>query len=167
MLPEIFQRRSVRHYTQETVKREELTELLRAAMNAPTAKNCREWRFIVVTDRTSLDHISEIHPYAKMMLQAQAAIIVSADLDEAFTEGHAYLDCGAAIENLLLEAVHQGLSACWCGLAPAEDRIDSFRKAFELPANQLPMGVIAIGHPEHVNPREDQYDENKVIWWKG
>lgn len=166
MLKEIFDRKSVRHYTQEPVKREQLTELLRAAMNAPTAKNAQEWRFIVVTDRATLDHIAEIHPYAKMMLQAQAAIIVSAVMEEAFTEGHAYLDCGAAIENLMLEAVHQGLGTCWCGLAPIEDRVDSFCAAFGIPQGQLPMGVIAVGHPEQIKAREDQYDEEKVIWWK-
>lgn len=167
MLQEIFNRRSVRHYTGEPVTREQLTEMLHAAMNAPTAKNCQEWRFVVITDRATLDHISEIHPFAKMMLQAQAAILVSCDMDMAFTDGHGYLDCGAAIENMLLEAVHQELSTCWCGIAPMEDRIFNFRKEFRLPANLIPMGIVAVGHAQYAKAREDQYDPEKIIWWEG
>ena len=167
MLKEIFDRRSVRHYTSQPVERETLVELLRAAMNAPTAKNTQEWRFIVITDRPTLDHIAEIHPFAKMMLQAQAAILVTVDVPSAYTEGHAYLDGGAAIENILLEAVHQGLGTCWCGLAPLEERVTSFRDCFHLPEGQVPIGVISIGYPERVRPRVDQYDEQKVIWWEG
>lgn len=167
MLQEIFNRRSVRHYTGAPVTREQLTEILRAAMNAPTAKNCQEWRFIVITDRATLDHISEIHPFAKMILQAQAAVLVSSDMDKAFTDGHGYLDCGAAIENMLLEAVHQGLSTCWCGIAPMEERITNFQKAFRLPGNLIPMGIIAVGHAQYEKTRVDQYDPQKITWWEG
>ena len=166
MLQEIFDRRSVRHYTEEPVTRDQLTEMLRAAMNAPSAKNCQEWRFVVITDRATLGRISEIHPFAKMMLQAQAAILVSCDMDLAFTDGHGYLDCGAAIENLLLEAVHQGLSTCWCGIAPMVDRISNFRMEFELPGNLVPMGIVAVGHAKQSRDRKDQYDPEKVVWWK-
>lgn len=164
MLKEIFDRRSVRSFTDEPVTREQLTELLRAAMNAPTAVNKQEWRFVVLTDREKIDQIPHLQPYTKMMLQAQAAIIVSADLKEAHAEGYGYLDCGAAIENLLLEAVHQGLGACWCGLAPSEGPAKAVQAAYGIPEHQLPMGVIAIGHPASVTPRVDQYDENKVTW---
>lgn len=167
MLQEIFDRRSVRSYTEEPVTREQLTEMLRAAMNAPTAKNCQEWRFHVITDRATLDRISEIHPSAKMMLKAQAAVLVSCDRNIAATEGYGYLDCGAAIENMLLEAVHQGLSTCWCGLAPMEDRISSFRVEFRLPETLLPMGIVAVGHAQAPKPRKDQYDPQKVTWWEG
>lgn len=86
MLKEIFDRRSVRQFTQEAVTREQLTELLRAAMNAPTAVNKQEWRFTVLTTREQIDQICQYQPYTKMMLQAQAAIIVSADLDAAQAE---------------------------------------------------------------------------------
>ena len=164
MLKEIFDRRSVRQFTQEAVTREQLTELLRAAMNAPTAVNKQEWRFTVLTTREQMDQICQYQPYTKMMLQAQAAIIVSAELDAAQAEGFAYLDCGAAIENLLLEAVHQGLGTCWCGLAPMEEPAKAIQNAYNIPECHLPMGVIAIGHPASVTPRVDQYDEGKVTW---
>jgi len=168
MLKEIFDRRSVRSYTDEPVTKEQITELLRAAMNAPSAVNRQEWRFVVLTRRADIDKVQELIPFNKMMLEAPVAIIVSADQKAAVTEGHSYLDCGAAIENLLLEAVHQGLGACWCGLAPVEKNVVDFRATYGIPADQIPMGVIAVGHPaKPVEPRVDQYKEEYVTWLEG
>lgn len=165
MLKEIFARRSVRSFTDEPVTKEQITELLRAAMNAPSARNRQEWRFVVLTGRTNVDKVQELLPFNKMMLEAPVAIIVSADQNEAATEGHSYLDCGAAIENLLLEVVNQGLGACWCGLAPVEKNVVDFRAAFGIPTDQIPMGVIAVGHPaKEIQPRVDQYKEEYVTW---
>ncbi len=115
MLKEIFDRRSVRSYTDEPVSREQITELLHAAMNAPSARNAQPWRFVVITARAKIDKVQELLPFNKMMLEAPLAIIVSADQEAAATEGHSYLDCGAAIENLLLEVVNQGLGP-WASL---------------------------------------------------
>lgn len=166
MLKEIFDRRSVRSYTDEPVSRGQIIELLRAAMNAPSAVNAQPWRFVVLTARAKIDKVQELLPFNKMMLEAPLAIIVSADQEAAVTEGHSYLDCGAAIENLLLEAVNQGLGACWCGnLAPLEKNILNFRANFDIPNSQIPMGVIAIGHTGKApTPRVDQYKEKYVTW---
>lgn len=165
MLREIATRRSVRRYTAEPIKKEALTELLHAAMNAPSAMDRRPWRLLVVTDRAALDHIAEMHPFAGMVRQAQAAVLVSCDMDEANNREHGYLDCGAAIENLLLEATHQGLGACWCGMSPAQDRVDAFAEYFSLPKSYVPMGLVALGHPGEEKPQEDRYREKDVTWW--
>ena len=165
MLKEIFDRRSVRSYTDEPVSREQITELLHAAMNAPSARNAQPWRFVVITARAKIDKVQELLPFNKMMLEAPLAIIVSADQEAAATEGHSYLDCGAASENLLLEVVNQGLGACWCGLAPIEKNILDFRANFGIPDSQIPMGVIAIGHTNKApTPRVDQYKAEYVTW---
>ena len=39
MLKELFERRSIRRYTDRPIPEDVLTELLRAAMNAPSARN--------------------------------------------------------------------------------------------------------------------------------
>ncbi len=166
MLQEIFDRRSVRHYTEEPVTRDQLTEMLRAAMNAPSAKNCQEWRFVVITDQATLDRISEIHPFAKMMLQAQAAILVSCDMDLAFTDGHGYLDCGGT----------RSRTCFWrrciraCPPAGAASRLWWIEfPIFEwnlVPGNLVPMGIVAVGHAKQSGDRKDQYDPEKVVWWK-
>ena len=75
MLKEIFDRRSVRSFTDEPVSKEQVTELLRAAMNAPSARNRQEWRFVILTGRTNVDKVQELLPFNKMMLEAPVAII--------------------------------------------------------------------------------------------
>ena len=48
---EIFERTSVREYVQKEVPQEDITQLLRAAMQAPSAMNQHPWEFIVVKDK--------------------------------------------------------------------------------------------------------------------
>ena len=47
----ILARRSIRKYTDQPVSDEQVTDLLRAAMAAPSAYNQQPWQFVVVRDR--------------------------------------------------------------------------------------------------------------------
>ena len=47
----ILKRRSIRQFTRQSIAQEDLNTLLRAAMMAPTARNCQEWEFVVVRDK--------------------------------------------------------------------------------------------------------------------
>lgn len=167
MLKELFDRRSIRRYTDRPIPDEVITELLRAAMNAPSARNTQSWRFLVITDRKALDDIPNLQPYTGMMRQAQAAVMVMGDRTAEAGEGYLYVNCAAAIENLLIEAVHQGLGACWCAVAPKPERIEGFSRYFHLGDDLLPVGIIALGWPAEERPRVDQYDPAKVTFWKG
>ena len=62
-LESIFTRRSIRKYTDRPVPEDLVTELLRAAMAAPSAGNEQAWQFIVIRDRALLDAIQKFHPY--------------------------------------------------------------------------------------------------------
>jgi nitroreductase len=75
VLKAIHERKSVRHFTGESVTKEDLEKILRAGMSAPTAVNKQPWSFVVVTDRTTLDSLADKLPSAKMLFQAGAAII--------------------------------------------------------------------------------------------
>ena len=72
----IFNRRSIRKYTDEKVPEELIEQLLRAGMAAPSAGNGQPWHFIVIDDRDVLEEITEIHPYSKMLKEASHAIVV-------------------------------------------------------------------------------------------
>ena len=63
MLEELFNRVSIRHYQNREVEQAKLEEMLRAAMNAPTARNTQSWRFLVITNRETLNHMTELQPY--------------------------------------------------------------------------------------------------------
>lgn len=66
----IFGRRSIRAYQPAPVSDELVTDLLRAAMAAPSACAKDPWRFVVVRNRATLNSIAEALPNAKMLAQA-------------------------------------------------------------------------------------------------
>ena len=51
----LLTRRSIRRYTQDVVPEETVTELLKAAMSAPTAAG-QVWRFVVVRDHAEAEN---------------------------------------------------------------------------------------------------------------
>ncbi len=63
MLKEIKQRQSIRKYKNTLVEKEKIVEILKAAMNAPTARNTQEWKFKVITNKTALNDIVNLSPY--------------------------------------------------------------------------------------------------------
>lgn len=166
MLQEVYQRQSIRKYLQKSVEKEKIEMLLRAAMQAPTARNNQTWRFLVITNREILDHMTDIQPYTAMMKSAPCAILVMGDKTTAMAEGYLYLDGAAAIENILIEAVHQGLGTCWCGIWPNKDRVANFKLKFSLPDVYEPIGIVAVGYADETKPIVDRFDPEKVQYMK-
>ncbi len=100
----IMTRRSVRKYTSQEVSEEQVEQLLRAGMQAPSANNGQPWHFVVIRDRAILDEIPKFHPYAQMLKSAPLAILVCADLAHTNSPDYWMVDCSAATENILLAA---------------------------------------------------------------
>ena len=75
----ILSRRSIRQYTAQPVPDELITELLKAAMSAPSSGNRQPWQFVVINERQILDEIPRFHPYSKMLKEAPVAILVCGD----------------------------------------------------------------------------------------
>jgi nitroreductase len=159
-------RRSIRKFVAGAeVTDEQVKALLEAAMVAPSACNTRPWEFLVVRNREKLDKIREVHPYTGMLETAALAIVIMA-LPETQTEpiniGYYPQDCGAAIQNILIEAVAQGLGACWCGVYPKETRIGEIKSILELEPKSVPFAVIAVGVPDESPKPRGAYDKGKV-----
>ncbi len=164
ILSVINDRRSVRKYDKDIpVTKTQLERLLLAAMLAPSARNERPWEFIAVTSRDVLDKIAEVHPHAKMCRTATAAIVVVGlpSPDPAYT-GYFAQDCGAATQNILLEAVNMGLATCWLGVHPVPGRVAAIRELFSIPEPKIPFNVIAIGVPDEAPSQKGFYEAAKV-----
>ena len=161
----IEKRRSIRKFKAgEAVTKEQLKELLNAAMKAPSACNSRPWEFIAITSREVLDKIAKVHPYAQMCQTATAAIIVVAIPQEGRPVGYFPQDCAAATQNILLEAVSMGLGTCWCGVYPREERIGSIRELFNIKEPKIPFNVIAIGVSDESPEQRGFFEESKVTY---
>ncbi len=161
-MKEIFERRSIRNYTDAPVSDENIEKLLKAAMAAPTAGNQQEWEFIVIKDRHILDSIPKVHPYAAMLKKAPLAIAICADRDRENHVGYWVQDCAAATQNILLEAQHLGLGACWLGIHPREKRVKGLKDILSLPDNVMPLSLVAVGHPAEKKKPADRFDKSKI-----
>ena len=155
-LSAIWGRRSIRAFSDAAIPDEIITDLLCAAMAAPSAAAKDPWRFVVVQDRAMLRRMAGALPYGRMLAGAGAGIVVCGDLAAANDGQLSYLlqDCSAAIENLLIAAHLLGLGACWLGVHPREPRMESLRSLLGVPAGVVPVSAIALGYPaEHKDPR--------------
>lgn len=166
-LENIFKRKSVRSYSNKKVSREQLEMLARAGMAAPTAMNKQPWFFVIIDSRAVMDSLSKALPYAKMLEQAQAAIIVCGDTDiSPMIDGQAYWvqDCSAASQNVLLAAESMGLGAVWTGVYPNAERSAQVRKFLSLPENLIPLNVIPIGYPLNEESPKNKFNADKIHW---
>jgi nitroreductase len=160
----IRSRKSVRSFTGEAVSQEELDEILRAAMSAPSAVGKSPWAFVVVTDRATLDLLREGLPYAKMLDKAGAAIVVCGLPEKAYLQKveYAVIDGTCASENILLAVEALGLGAVWTAAYPYEDRAAHVRKVLGIPGNVIPLNVIPIGHPTGADKPKDHFRAENI-----
>ena len=161
-------RRSIRKFKPDaTVPQADVEKMLEAAMMAPSACNTRPWEFFVVESPAVRDRLHEVHPYAGMLKTAALAIVVCAlpETQEGQCPGFFPLDCGAAVENLLLQAAELGYGTCWCGCWPREDRAKAIRDV--LGAKSVPVALIAVGVPDEDPPARGFYEPAKVTFLRG
>jgi nitroreductase len=162
----IVSRRSIRQYSARPVEEQVIEQILRAAMNAPSANNQQPWQFIVVTKREKMVEITKFHPWSKMLLNAPVAILVVADLDRVVSKGDMQdtwiQDCSAATQNALLAAHAQGVGGVWLGLYPDDRRVENVRKLFNIPEGKVPFSIVSLGYPAEQPRVRDRYDLNRV-----
>lgn len=161
----IINRVSVRMYADKRVSEEHISDLLHAAMSAPSAVNRQPWEFIVVNDPELLVKLSEALPYAKMTAHASAAIIVCGEttrflegLDSTLWEQ----DLSAASENILLAAHALGLGGVWTCLYPHEERIAPVRSILNIPESIIPFNVIPVGYPAKPHAPMDKWHPERI-----
>ena len=170
----IERRRSIRRFQKKEVSKEMILQILEAARQAPSAKNAQPWRFLVLGPqsrnaalnamdagvRCRMDAVANrpllagaIHTL-RIMKSAPVLILVvnpaggtPADSVSGWARVAELLDAmsvGAAVENLLLEAVALGLGALWIG--NTFFAYDEIAAALEIQGQLL--GAVAVGWPD-------------------
>ena len=158
-LETIFSRKSVRSYTDQPVSVDDLMLLVKAGMAAPTGMNRQPWEFFIIQDKELMASLADKIPYARMLKEAQAAIVVMGNPEKSI---YWYLDCSAAAQNILLAAESIGLGAVWTAGYPFEDRMETISKAIGIPKPFLPLCLIPIGYPKGEQMPKNKWDESKV-----
>lgn len=164
----INKRRSVRQYRNQPVEQEKIELLLRAGMQAPSAKNQQPWHFLVIQNRDTLLKLSGLTKNSRMLADASVAILLLIDYTNLTLPDMAPVDMAAATENILLEATNLGLGAVWIGVYAREERGEAIREICQVPNHLEPFCLISIGYPldENANRFVDRYDATRVYYEK-
>ena len=107
----IAKRRSVRKFTDREVPREVVDRILAEALSAPSARNTRTTRFLVVDDPALVARMAEMRDYGSAFLKgAPLAVLVLGD-----TSASDLWRENAAISATVLQlaCVDEGLASCW------------------------------------------------------
>jgi nitroreductase len=178
----IYTRRSVRDFTTDPVDEKVLTELIDAAIQAPSAVNQQPYSFCVVRDKTVLakisreakahmlksspvglmsHHFQEIlnDPNFDIFYRAPALVIISTVSEIPW----AIEDCALAAENLMLAARGIGLGTCWIGFAQAWLATPDGKGAVKLPISYVPVAPIIVGYPRST-PQPVPRKKPEICW---
>lgn len=143
----IYERRSVRKFTDATVDRMAIMEALRAASWAPSGLNNQPWRFAIIQDKDLKSRLAGLTRYAAIIREAPVLVAVFLDREASYDHVKDCQAIGACIQNFLL-AIHElGLGAVWIGEILKNK--DEMVRILEAPDRLEPMAVVAVGHPAH------------------
>lgn len=153
----ILARRSIRAYRDRPVEEEKIERLLRAAMAAPSACNLQPWEFIVIDDKAVLEPLRGMTGYPDYV--APLAVVFCANTKNIPWEAQTWqVDCAAAVENMMLAAVAEGLGSVWIG----DIREGPIRELLDIPPEIRVMNMAYFGYPAQQKKPRTQYDESAV-----
>lgn len=136
--------------------------MLKAAMYAPSAMNTQAWHFIVIEDKNILLNTLQSIPYAEMLKQSTAAILVCGDSSIEKNESWLLQNCSAVTQNILLSAFGLGIWSCWIGIQGMDEIVRNIKHQFKLPENIVPVSLISLGYHDEVVKAEERFKEEKI-----
>jgi nitroreductase len=145
----IRNRRSIREFTDQPVKRDLLQQIITAGIWAPSGLNNQPWRFVIICDHEINSKLASLTHYAHIVHAAPALIAVYLDQKKMYDPVKDHQAAGACIQNMLLAAHELGLGAVWLGqILNNKSRVNDVLQL----SNQYDlMALLAFGYPKHRN----------------
>lgn len=161
ILEAIYERRSIREYTNQSVEDKVIKEIIRAGSWAPSGHNNQPWRFAVIRDPKMKSQIARQTIYGKIIDNSPVIIAVFADKSAMYDEVKDHMAIGACIQNMLLAVHALNLGAVWLGeILKNREKV---RNILSLPQDLELMAVVVIGHPMRRDQKSTRMDINELI----
>lgn len=185
VLDNIYQRRSVRNFSDKEVSDEIIKEIIRAGIYAPTAVNKQPWRFVVIKNKQLIEEYDErakkaflaaykdtenpdlvkfvqflSKPTTRIFYGAPVLILVFASPD--VINEH---DCALAAENMMLAAQSLGIGSCWIGLAGGLGYDMEFLKEVGVPEGHKLIAPLIFGYPAKQNLKAPARNADVILNW--
>ncbi|NQT59042.1 MAG: nitroreductase family protein [Bacteroidetes bacterium] len=148
IVPEIIKRRAFRAFSTEKVDNKIIERIMEAARLTPSCGNKQPWRFLVLTEESALQKGFKALSGGNYWAKHSAFLvfgITKRDLDCQMPDGrgYAHFDTGMAVENMMLQAVREGLIAHpMAGYNPS-----AVVEEFGIPEGYEVVVVVAFGYP--------------------
>ena len=165
-------RRSVRKYSERDVPREVVERLLRETLTAPSSRNSRSTRLLVVEDPATVARMAAMRDYGSGFLTgAPRAIVVLGD-----TAASDLWKVNAAISATVLQlaCVDEGLASCWVHVEgrprrkeePDGEQADEYlRKMLPIPDDYGILCAIALGYSDFTPAPLPPYEGEERVKW--
>jgi nitroreductase len=156
-----IQRRTIRKFKPQLIKRSLLEKYIDMARLAPSASNMQPLKYMIVDDPAKVNQVFENVKWAGYIApegdpgegeRPVAFIVVLADTD--IKKSGYELDAGAAAQNIFLTAWEDGVGTCWMG---AIDR-DKIQELLRIKDKYIINTVIALGYMAENPVVEDRVD---------
>ena len=160
LIREITIRRANRALSDKKIPEDVLHRLMTAATLAPSCFNNQSWRFLVVTDEEALKELHGALSGGNYWVKTAPVVVVVATRLEFGcrlndSRDYALLDCGLAVENLLLQGVREGLYAHpIAGFDPSK-----IKATFNIPDEYIVITLVAVGYPGDDAALSDKHKE--------
>ncbi len=147
-------RHSVRSFTDRRVPEDVVDKIVKTALSAPSSKNTRSSRLMIVEDRDLIRRIAAMRDFGSAFL-AGAPLVILVMGDESRTDLWA-INGAISATYVQLAAESLGLGSCWVHVEgrPKEQNVPSAGMAEDYLAGFLPVPescrilcAIAIGYP--------------------
>ena len=157
-------RRSVREFdlTKE-ITNEEFVEIIKAGMQAPSAKNQQPWNFLIVKNKELINQLATVSPGSKILLNSNYALVLLMKHDEELKSAvFKTVDMGACIQNIMLKATEMKIGTCWIGIAPNIERMTAAQRILNI--DEEVFAILSIGKPktDEVFSFTNRFDESRI-----
>ena len=161
VIRQLYNRKSIRVYSDRKIGTEEKTAILRAAAEAPTAGNQQLYTILDITDQSLKEKLVETCDHQPMIAQSKMVLIFCADCKKWYD---AYLAVGCqtrkpgvgdlmlavtdtmiAAQNAVTAAESLGIGSCYIG--DIMENYEQQRELLHLPEYVVPVGMVIFGYP--------------------
>jgi long-chain acyl-CoA synthetase len=172
----ILTRKSIRHFTDQSIPKEVIDLLLRAACQAPSGHNLQTWHFTVLQRAQTIrilrecttETVQEKRTEGDLRLQFfgwnNPACLILISNDRRNPDG--CQDASCAAENLFLAAHSLGIGSVWLNtLMTISDvpRIRALLDGYGIPGQHIVWCTAALGYPDHTAEQAAQPQRRKDV----
>ena len=184
VIRQLFDRKSIRAYTDQMIGHAEQEAIIRAAVAAPTAGNQQLYTILDITNQTLKEKLVETCDHQPMIAQAKMVLIFCADCKKWYD---AYLAVGCetrkpgvgdlllavtdamiAAQNAVTAAESLGIGSCYIG--DIMENYEAQRELLHLPDYVVPVGMLIFGYPTQQQmrrPKPERVDMKYIVHENG